>query len=108
MSMLTCGLIMATSRKAVRSAARMELKRTRGWRISREVMADCSLRALPTLRPPHNLHEPSHEGAQAGDRPAHDQGVDLPGALVGVDGLGVGHEAAHVVLEEDPVAAQEF
>jgi uncharacterized protein YeaO (DUF488 family) len=32
------------------------------------------------------------EGAQAGDRAADDQRVDLPGALVGVDRLGVGHE----------------
>ena len=48
----------------------------------------------------------SDEGAPAGDRPADDQRVDLAGALVGVDRLGVGHEASDVVLEQDAVATE--
>src|SRR4029450_8417454 len=50
----------------------------------------------------------SDEGAEAADGTADDQGVHLPGALVGVDRLGVGHEAAHVVLEQDAVAAEQL
>ena len=49
-----------------------------------------------------------YEGAEAGDGAADDQGVDFAGAFVGVDGLGVGDEAAHVVLQQDAVPAEEF
>ena len=50
----------------------------------------------------------SDERPQAGDGAADDQGVDLAGAFVGVDGLGVGDEAADVVLQQDAVAAEEI
>ncbi len=40
------------------------------------------------------------EGAEAGDGAADDQRVDLPGALVGVNGLRVGDEPAYLVLEQ--------
>ncbi|MDQ1129626.1 hypothetical protein QE381_001754 [Microbacterium sp. SORGH_AS 888] len=43
---------------------------------------------------------------RSGEGAAHDQRVDLVGALVGVDGLGVGEEAGRIVREEDPVAAE--
>src|SRR5712691_10783276 len=49
-----------------------------------------------------------HEGADAGDGAPDDQGVDLAGALVGVDRLGVGHEPAHMVLQQDAVPAQQL
>src|ERR1700761_1828566 len=50
----------------------------------------------------------SDERAQAGDGAPDYQGVDLPGPLVGVDRLGVRHEPADLVLEQDPVAAEQF
>ena len=49
-----------------------------------------------------------YKRAQAGDRAADDQRVHFAGALVGVNGLGIGHETAHVVLQQDAVAAQQF
>ena len=48
------------------------------------------------------------EGAQAGDGLADDQRVHLARALVGVDRLGVGHEAPDMVLEQDAVAAEQL
>ncbi len=48
------------------------------------------------------------ERARAGDGPADDQGIDLAGALVGVDRLGIGHEAADLVLQQDAVAAEQL
>src|SRR5688500_13132461 len=50
----------------------------------------------------------SDDRAAAGDGPADDQGVHLTGALVGVDRLCVGDEAADVVLEQDAVAAHQL
>jgi hypothetical protein len=50
----------------------------------------------------------SDEGADAGDGAADDERVDLPGALVGVDRLSVGDEPAHLVLEQDAVAAEQL
>src|SRR5580692_2831475 len=50
----------------------------------------------------------SHEGANAGDCLADDQILHLIGALVGVERLGVGKEARHVVVGDNAVAAEEF
>src|ERR1017187_1843663 len=50
----------------------------------------------------------SDERADAGGGAADDEGVDLPGALVGVDRLGVGDEPAHLVLQQDAVAAEQL
>src|SRR3954466_11424037 len=44
----------------------------------------------------------------ARDVTAHDQRLHRLGALVGVDGLDVGHVADDVVLEQDPVAAEQI
>src|ERR1700694_1771122 len=50
----------------------------------------------------------SDKRAEPGQRSADDQGVHFPGALVGVDGLGVGDKPADVVVEDDAVAAEQF
>src|ERR1700730_9985147 len=50
----------------------------------------------------------SDEGADTGDGAADDERVDLPGALVGVDRLAVGDEPAHLVLQQDAVAAEQL
>src|SRR3954454_10495801 len=50
----------------------------------------------------------SDEGAEAGQRTADDEVVDLPGALVGVQGLRVVEEAHDVVLEQDSVATEQL
>src|SRR5436190_3951647 len=50
----------------------------------------------------------SDERAQAGNGAAHDQRVDLAGALVGVDRLGIGHEPAHVILQQDAIPAEQL
>src|SRR5687768_814452 len=46
------------------------------------------------------------EGLDSGLRPAEDQGVDIVGALVGVDHLEVDEVADHPELVRDAVAAQ--
>jgi hypothetical protein len=46
------------------------------------------------------------EGAVAGYGLAHDQGVYIVGALVGVDSFEVGHVLHHPVIEEYTVAPQ--
>src|SRR2546430_3068853 len=61
-----------------------------------------------TERPPFCLRLASDEGAQAGDGAAHDQRVNLAGALVGVDRLRIRHEPAHVVLQQDAIPAEQF
>src|SRR5260370_26535940 len=48
------------------------------------------------------------ECSQARDRLADDQSVHLSSALVGIDRLGIGHEASDVVLEQDAVAAEQL
>src|SRR5215218_2492970 len=60
---------------------------------------DAFLRPFPAL---------SDDGAPTRDGPADDQRVHLSGALVGVDGLGVGDVPADVVLEQDAVAAHQL
>src|SRR6478672_6045852 len=50
----------------------------------------------------------SHECAQAGDGLRDDQRLHLAGALIGVEGLGVGDEAPDVVIEHNPVAAEQL
>src|SRR6516165_11541399 len=50
----------------------------------------------------------SDEGGQAGDGAADDKRVDLAGALVGVDRLGVGDEPADLLLQQDAVAAEQL
>ena len=42
----------------------------------------------------------SDEGAVAGDGAADDQGIHLPGALVGVDRLGVGDVPAGILFQQ--------
>src|SRR6201999_1225207 len=49
-----------------------------------------------------------NECAQAGDGLADDQRLHLAGALVGVEGFGVGNEASDVVIENNPVAAEQL
>jgi hypothetical protein len=49
----------------------------------------------------------SDEGAQAGDVAPDEQGLDRLGPLVGVDGFHVGHVLDDVVLEQNPVSAQQ-
>src|SRR5262245_42699107 len=51
---------------------------------------------------------PLDERAQAGDRLRDDQRLHLPGALIGVERLGVGDEAADVVVEHNAVAAEQL
>src|SRR4029077_8863825 len=60
-----------------------------------------SARRVTLPRPGSGLT--SDEAPQAGDGAAHDQRVDLAGAFVGVDRLGVGDEPAHVVLQQDAI-----
>src|ERR1700730_15446208 len=48
------------------------------------------------------------EGAQAGDGLADDQRLHLAGALIGVEGLGVGDKPADVVIQHNAVAAQQL
>ena len=43
---------------------------------------------------------PGLEGALARDLPSHDQRVDVVGALVAVNGLGVAEEAAHKIAQD--------
>src|ERR1700745_19489 len=50
----------------------------------------------------------SDEGAEAGDRLADDQVLHLEGALVGVERLSIGEEAADIVIDDDAVAAVQF
>src|SRR6478609_1307966 len=50
----------------------------------------------------------SDEGADTGDVPSDDEGLDGLGALVGVDGLNVRHVSDDVVVEQDSVAAQQI
>src|SRR6266699_2813036 len=50
----------------------------------------------------------SDKGGQAGYGAADDQGVDLAGALVGVDRLGVRDEPADLLLQQDAVPAEQF
>src|ERR1700758_3873081 len=49
-----------------------------------------------------------NEGAQAGDGFADDQRLHLAGPLIGVEGLGVGNKPADVVVEYNPVAAEQL
>ena len=63
-------------------------------------------------RDPHGVRLPvgrarSGEGAEAGDLPPHDQGVDDVGALHRGDHLHVAQVPADLVVEQDPVAAQQ-
>ncbi len=46
--------------------------------------------------------------AEAGNRPANDERIHFAGAFVGVNRFGVGYEAAHLVVEQDAVAPQQF
>src|SRR6266566_8606348 len=50
----------------------------------------------------------SDEGAEPGDRLADDQVLHLVGALVGVEGLGIGEKARGVVVGDDAVAAKQL
>src|ERR687893_2562287 len=47
------------------------------------------------------------EGAVSRDSLAHYEGVDVVGALVGVDALDVRHVLHHAVVEEDAVAPED-
>src|ERR1700743_2118273 len=49
-----------------------------------------------------------NECAQASDGLADDQRLHLAGALIGVEGLGVGDKAADVVIQHNAVAAQQI
>src|SRR5260370_42141561 len=46
--------------------------------------------------------------AEAGDGPAHDERIHFAGAFIGVNRLGIGHKAPHLVVEQDAVASQQF
>src|SRR5664279_1508313 len=50
----------------------------------------------------------SGEGSDTGDVPSDDEGLDGFGALVGVQRLDVGHVPDDVVVQQDPVAAQQL
>src|SRR6266853_6612694 len=50
----------------------------------------------------------SDKGAEPGDRLADDQVLHLVGALVGVEGLGIGEKARGVVVGDDAVAAEQL
>ena len=68
--------------------------------------------ADPAPAPPRDAARPRdrhlYESAETRDRAADDEGVDLPGALVGVEGLGVVEEPADVVVDQDAVAAEQL
>ena len=49
---------------------------------------------------------PSHKRTLPGNGPAHDEGVDLFGTLVGVDRFGIGYKSGHIVFKQNAVAAQ--
>src|SRR3954447_1482812 len=51
---------------------------------------------------------PSDESAEPGDRLADDQVLHLVGALVGVEGLGIGEKARDVVVGDNAVTAQQL
>src|SRR5260370_14564389 len=50
----------------------------------------------------------SDESTEPRDRLADDQVLHLVGALVGVEGLGIGEKARGVVVGDDAVAAEQF
>src|ERR1700694_4202680 len=49
-----------------------------------------------------------HKCAKAGDGLAYDERVHFAGAFVGVNSLGIGHKAPHLVVEQDTIATQQF
>src|SRR5215471_8114158 len=65
-------------------------------------------RQLPAAWHTAPLGRRSDERTETGDGAADHERVDLARALVGIDRLGIGHEPADVVIEEDAVAAQEL
>ena len=55
---------------------------------------------------PSRTHRRLDEGADPGNRPAHDQAVHLARSLIAIEGLSVREEACDVVVEHDAVAAE--
>src|SRR4051794_15234269 len=80
----------------------------RGGTASRRTSLPPTARRLATDPAGRPSPRRSDDRAAAGDGSADDEAVHLAGALVGVDRLGVGDVAAHVVLQQDPVAAHEL
>src|SRR5690242_6099834 len=62
--------------------------------------------AIRSRTPSTSTCRTSGEGADTGDVPADDEGLDGFGAFVGVDGLDVGHVPDDVEVEQDAVAAE--
>jgi len=58
--------------------------------------ARCSATGWTASPPPKK--NALYERADPGDRAAHDQRVDLPGALIGVDGLRVNQDSLNILL----------
>src|SRR6266568_4937289 len=49
-----------------------------------------------------------YKGAETGNGPAHNERVHFACAFVGVNRFGIGHEAPHLVVEQDAIARQQF
>src|SRR6266581_8484447 len=49
-----------------------------------------------------------HESAEPRDGLAHNERVHLPGTLIGVDGLGIGDEAANLVVQQNAVGSKQL
>src|SRR6516165_2545611 len=74
----------------------------------------CNVCFVPKADIPRCSRKPSpkcfylHKGAQSGDRFADDQRVHFAGALIRINGFGVGDKAANMIVQENAVAAEQF
>src|SRR5215831_4603857 len=59
----------------------------------------------PMCIPPSAL---LYKGAETCNGAAHDECVHFASAFVGVNGLGIGHKAPYLVVEQNAVASQQF
>jgi hypothetical protein len=48
------------------------------------------------------------ERPKPGDGATDNEGIDLAGTLVGIDGLGVGDKPGDVVIQQNPVSAEQL
>ena len=85
----------------------MPLQMTRGWTgLGAGAYRDPDLVAEDGDPADAGVHQVNAR-ALAGDVASDDEGLDGFGALVGVQGLQVGHVPHHVEVEEDAVAAEQ-
>ena len=68
----------------------------------------CQKRIRAAKRENTSGNRPLRKGAQSGDRFAHDQSVHFACALIRINCLSVGDKAAHMIVQENAVAAEQF